>query len=339
MRLYRLPTATKIDDLTFTDAPSPAPGDGQVKVRLRAVSLNYRDLMIATGKYSSQPPRAGLVPCSDGAGEVVAVGDGVTRVKPGDRVAGSFHQKWIGGPPTDAIPPSALGGDLDGMLAEEVILDADGVVKLPDSLSFEEAAALPCAAVTAWEALFGNRPLVAGQSVLTLGTGGVSVFAMQFAKAAGAHVIATSSSDDKLARAKSLGAADTINYTTTPDWGRAVQQITGGRGVDHVVEVGGGGTMDQSLTAVARGGQVHLIGVLTQGQINPLRLLTRAITLRGVYVGSRDAFEAMNRAIVANAIKPVIDRVFEFEQAREAYRHLESGSHFGKVVIRVGDET
>ncbi|HEX8325733.1 MAG TPA: NAD(P)-dependent alcohol dehydrogenase [Tepidisphaeraceae bacterium] len=337
MRLYRLPTATKIEDLTLTDAPSPAPGPGQVKVRVRAVSLNYRDLMIAAGKYGNQPPRAGLVPCSDGAGDVVAVGDGVTRVRPGDRVAGIFHQKWLGGPPSDSIPPCALGGDLDGVLAEEVVLDANGVVKLPDSLSFEEAATLPCAAVTAWAALFGDRPLVAGETVLTLGTGGVSVFAIQFAKAAGARVIATSSSDEKLARAKTLGATDGINYTSTPEWGRAVQQITDGRGVDHVVEVGGGGTMDQSLTAVARGGQVHLIGVLTQGQINPLRLLTRAITLRGVYVGSRDAFEAMNRAIVANAIKPVIDRVFDFEQATDAYRHLASGSHFGKIVIRVAE--
>ena len=335
MRLYRLPTATKIEDLTLAESPSPAPGHGQVKIRVRAVSLNYRDLMVATGKYGSKPPRAGLVPCSDGAGEIVAVGDGVTRVKAGDRVAGIFHQKWLGGPPSDSIPPSALGGDLDGMLAEEVVLDADGVVKIPDSLSFEEAATLPCAAVTAWEALFGNRPLIAGETVLTLGTGGVSVFAIQFAKAAGAHVISTSSSDAKIAKIKALGAADGVNYKATPDWGKAVQKLTGGRGVDHVIEVGGGGTMDQSLTAVARGGQVHLIGVLTQGQINPLRLLTRAITLRGVYVGSRDMFEAMNRAIVANSIKPVIDRVFEFEKAQDAYRYLESGSHFGKIVIRV----
>lgn len=335
MRLYRLPAATKIDDLTLTDAPSPTVGHGQVKIRVRAVSLNYRDLMIATGKYGSKPPRAGLVPCSDGAGEVIAAGEGVTRVRAGDRVAGIFHQEWIGGPPSDTIPPSALGGDLDGMLAEEVVLDANGVVKLPDSLSFEEAATLPCAAVTAWDALFGQRPLKAGETVLTLGTGGVSVFAVQFAKAAGARVISTSSSDEKLARIRALGATDGVNYKTTPEWGKAVQALTGGHGVDHVIEVGGGGTMDQSLTAVARGGQIHLIGVLTQGQINPLRLLTRAITLRGVYVGSRDMFEAMNRAIVANGIKPVIDRTFGFEQAKEAYRHLESGSHFGKIVIKV----
>lgn len=335
MRLYRLPTATKIEDLTLTEAASPEPQHGQAKIRVRAVSLNYRDLMVATGKYGRTPPRSGLIPCSDGAGEVIEVGPGVSRVKVGDRVAGIFHQKWLGGPPSDEIPPCALGGDLDGMLAEEVVLDADGVVRIPAALSFEEAATLPCAAVTAWEALLGPRPLVAGQTVLTLGTGGVSIFAIQFAKAAGAKVIATSSSEEKLARLKSFGVDQVVNYKTTPEWGKRVLELTGGRGVDHVVEVGGGGTMDQSLTAVTRGGQIHLIGVLTQGQINPLRLLTRAITLRGVYVGSRDMFEAMNRAIDANGIKPVIDRVFTFEEAQQAYQHLKSGSHFGKIVIRV----
>ncbi|MDB5296566.1 MAG: NAD(P)-dependent alcohol dehydrogenase [Phycisphaerales bacterium] len=337
MRLYRLPTATKIDDLTFTDAPSPAPGHGQVAVRVRAVSLNYRDLMIATGTYGAKPPRAGLVPCSDGAGEVIAVGDGVSRVKVGDRVAGIFHQKWLGGPFSEAVPASALGGDLDGVLAEEVVLDVDGVVKVPDGLSFEEAATLPCAGVTAWSALFeGPRPVKAGDTVLTLGTGGVSVFAIQFAKAVGARVVSTSSSDEKLGRAKALGTTDGINYKDTPEWGKEVMRVTGGVGADVVVEIGGGSTMGHSITAVRKGGTVAVIGVLTGGEIDPRRLISRAVTLRGVYVGSRDAFEAMNRAIAVNGIKPVIDRVFPFEQAREAYRHLQSGSHFGKVVIRVG---
>ena len=339
MRQYQLPTAGKIDDLTLTEAERPTAGPGQAVVRVRATSLNYRDLMVVQNRYGRQPPRPGLVPLSDGAGEVVEVGPGVTRVTVGDRVCGIFHQGWTVGGITDAMAGTALGGDLDGVLCEYRAFDAEGLVRIPDGLGFEQAATLPCAAVTAWNALFhGPRPVRPGDTVLTQGTGGVSVFAIQFAAAAGARVIATSSSDAKLERAKQVGAAETVNYKRTPDWDRAVLDLTGGRGVGHVVEVGGAGTLPKSLRAVRRGGEVSVIGLLTGGggEINPLALLPREIVLRGIYVGSREMFEAMTRAIAANRIEPVIDRAFDFEQAADAYRHLESGSHFGKVVIRVG---
>ena len=338
MRLYTLPKVGAIDDLKLTEAPTPTPGHGQALVRLRAASLNYRDLLIITNNYGGRPTRANLVPLSDGAGEVTAVGEGVSRVKVGDRVAGIFHQKWLGGELQDAFASSALGGDLDGVLTEYRLFDENGLVHLPKHLSFEQGATLPCAAVTAWDALFhATRPVRPGDVVLTLGTGGVSVFAIQFARAAGARVIATSSSDAKLQQAKTLGASDGINYKTTPEWDKAVKELTGGVGVDHVVEVGGPGTLPMSLSAVKRAGSVHVIGLLSGagGSINPLVLIPRASTMRGVYVGSREMFEVMNRAITAHQIKPVIDRVFAFEEAKAAYEHLKSGAHFGKVVIRI----
>ena len=338
MRTYRLPKAGRIDDLTLTAAQPPVAGHGQAVVRLGAASLNFRDLMIVKNQYG-RPARPGLVPVSDGAGEVVEVGPGVTRVQVGDRVAGIFHQGWIGGDITDAMAGTALGGDLDGVLAEYRAFDEGGLVPLPAGYSFEDGATLPCAAVTAWDALMcGPRPVRAGDTVLTLGTGGVSVFALQFAAAAGARVISTSSSDEKLARAKSLGATDTVNYKATPEWDQAVLEMTRGRGVDHVVEVGGAGTLPRSLKCVRRGGTVSVIGLLTGGggEINPLVLIPKAATMRGIYVGSREMFLDMNRAIDVNAIRPVIDRTFPFEQAADAYRHLESGSHFGKVVVRIG---
>ena len=338
MRLYTLPKVGSIHDLTLAEAPTPTPGRGQALVRLRAASLNFRDLMIITNNYGGRPTRANLVPLSDGAGEVTAVGEGVSRVKVGDRVAGIFHQKWLGGELQDAFASSALGGDLDGVLSEYRLFDEHGLVHLPTHLSFEEGATLPCAAVTAWDALFHSaRPTLPGDVVLTLGTGGVSVFAIQFARAAGARVIATSSSDQKLQHAKQLGASDCINYKTTPAWDKAVKELTGGVGVDHVVEVGGPGTLPMSLNAVRRSGFVHVIGLLSGagGTINPLVLIPRASTMRGVYVGSREMFEAMNRAITVHRVKPVIDRVFDFEDAPAAYEHLKSGKHFGKVVIRI----
>jgi NADPH:quinone reductase-like Zn-dependent oxidoreductase len=335
MRLYRLPQHTGFDDLTLTQGDLPACGRGQVLVRMRAASLNFRDLSVATGKYmmSALPPD--LVPLSDGAGEVVEVGEGVTRVKPGDRVAGIFMQGWMGGEMEPAHGQTALGGAIDGVLAEYVVFDAQGLVHIPDHLSYEQAATLPCAAVTAWNALFGLHPLQPGQTVLVLGTGGVSIFALQFARAAGARVIATSSSDEKLARARALGASDGVNYKAVPEWQGAVRDLTGGRGVDHVVEVGGPGTLARSLGAARGGGVVTLIGVLTRGQIDPLAIFGGGAIVRPIYVGSRAMFEAMNRAIALHRIEPVIDRVFGFEEAREAYRHLKGATHVGKVVIRI----
>lgn len=301
---------------------------------MRAASLNYRDLLVATGRYGKTEVRPGLVPLSDGAGEVAAVGPDVTRVKEGDRVAGIFMQGWIAGPPDESYRATALGGSIDGVLAEYVLFEEEGLVHLPEHLSFEEGACLPCAGVTAWNALTALRPVGPEQTVLLLGTGGVSIFALQFAHAAGARVIVTSSSDEKLARAKELGAAEGVNYRTHPDWEKEVWALTGKRGVDHVVEVGGAGTLPKSIAATRVGGAVHLIGVLTGGQIDPLPVMQKAIDLRGVFVGSREMFEAMNRAVAFHRIQPVIDRVFPFEEAQAAYRHLESQAHLGKVVIR-----
>ncbi|MEX0742255.1 MAG: NAD(P)-dependent alcohol dehydrogenase [Phycisphaeraceae bacterium] len=337
MRTYQLPKTEGIDDLTIAEAASHEPQRGQVLVRMRAASLNYRDLMVATGRYPRGHIQPNLVPLSDGAGEIVAVGPDVSRFKKGDRVAGIFHQNWLAGEISDAMLGSALGGDLHGVLTEQRIFEEDGLVHLPEHLSFEEGATLPCAAVTAWNALFCHHPVQPGDVVLTQGTGGVSVFAMQFAHAAGARVIATSSSDEKLERVRTLGASDLINYKQTPDWDSEARRRTGGRGVDHVVEVGGAGTLPRSLRAVRRGGQVNVIGLLAGGgEIDPMMVLGRAVMMRGIFVGSREMFAAMNRAIAAHELRPVIDRVFPFEQAAEAYRHLESGAHLGKVVIQIG---
>lgn len=334
MRAYHLPKAGAIEDLTLTALETPRPARRQVLVRMRAASLNYRDLLVATGRYGKAEVRPGLVPLSDGAGEVAAVGPDVTRVKEGDRVAGIFMQGWIAGPPDESYRATALGGSIDGVLAEYVLFEEEGLVHLPEHLSFEEGACLPCAGVTAWNALTALRPVGPEQTVLLLGTGGVSIFALQLAHAAGARVIVTSSSDEKLARAKELGAAEGVNYRTHPDWEKEVWALTGKRGVDHVVEVGGAGTLPKSIAATRVGGAVHLIGVLTGGQIDPLPVMQKAIDLRGVFVGSREMFEAMNRAVAFHRIQPVIDRVFPFEEAQAAYRHLESQAHLGKVVIR-----
>ncbi|HTT97988.1 MAG TPA: NAD(P)-dependent alcohol dehydrogenase, partial [Rhizomicrobium sp.] len=279
-----------------------------------------------------------LVPLSDGAGEVAEIGAGVTRVKPGDRVAPVFMQTWIGGDIEPDHAASSLGGAIHGVLAEYAVFSQDGLVKLPEHLSFEEGATLPCAAVTAWNALYGGRPLRVGESVLVLGTGGVSIFALQLAHAAGARVIATSSSDGKLAQAKALGASDGVNYREHAEWQDEVLRLTGGRGVDHVIEVGGAGTLPRSVASARLGGQVHQIGVRAggEGSIDPAVSMRKGLILRGIYVGSRQMFEAMNRAIALHRIAPVIDRVFGFEEAKDAYRHLESQKHVGKVVIRVG---
>jgi NADPH:quinone reductase-like Zn-dependent oxidoreductase len=337
MKIWRFPTTDAIDRLTLGEVEVPRPGRGQVLVRMRAASLNFRDLMIATGRSARGAPLPDLVPLSDGAGEVVELGPEVTRVTVGDRVAGCFMQSWLGGEISPDDAASSLGGAIHGVLVEYRLFDQQGLVKLPEHLSFEEGATLPCAALTAWNALFhGPKPLTVGQSVLVLGTGGVSVFALQFAHAAGALVIATSSSDGKLAQAKALGAAAGVNYRAHPEWQTAVRELTGGRGVDHVVEVGGPGTLPRSIEAARQGGHIHLIGVLSGGgTLDPSVVLRRGVVLRGIYVGSRQMFEAMNQAIALHRITPVIDRVFDFEDVKAAYRHLQGQGHFGKVVIRI----
>jgi NADPH:quinone reductase-like Zn-dependent oxidoreductase len=307
-----------------------------VLVKVAACSLNFRDLAIVLGTYR-MPTRPNIVPLSDGAGEVVEVGRDVTRVKAGDRVAGCFFQRWVGGSPAPDTHTSALGGSRDGMLADYALLEEDGVVKLPAHLSFEEGATLPCAALTAWHALMEHARILPGQTVLVQGTGGVSIFALQLARLAGAEVIATSSSDEKLARAKALGAAHGINYRATPDWDKAALELSGGLGVDHVVEVGGAGTFERSLRSIRIGGKITLIGVLSGGgQINPTLIFSRRANVQGISVGSTQMFEAMNRAIAAARLKPAIDKVFGFDDAPAAYRHLQSAQHFGKVVIRLG---
>jgi NADPH:quinone reductase-like Zn-dependent oxidoreductase len=333
MKAYHLTTFGGPRSLERVDLPTPEPGSGQVRFRLRAASLNYRDLMICKGVYN---PRLKLpvIPLSDGAGEVTAVGDGVSRFRVGDRVVAAFMPGWREGPPTDLKVRSALGGDVDGMLAEESVLPESGLLPIPEHLSFEEAATLPCAAVTAWNALVETGGVQPGDSVLVQGTGGVSLFALQFARMAGARVIATSSRDDKLSRALELGASDGINYKTSPDWDKRARELTGGVGVDMIVEVGGAGTLPRSTRAIRTGGYIALIGVLSgAGEFNPIPLLMRNIRLQGIFVGSVAMFEAMLAAIATARMRPVMDRVFPFDQAAEALEYLESGAHFGKVVI------
>lgn len=323
-----------LENLAIEDRPDPAPAPGQVLVRVRAASLNFRDLLIAKGHYNPKlafPRALG----SDAAGEVVTAGEGATRFKVGARVANAFMPLWTDGPITDAAAKVTFGSDRDGVFCELVALEESALVPIPDHLSYEEAATLPCAAVTAWNALTtaGVGP---GSTVLLQGTGGVSIFALQFATALGARALITSSSDEKLARAAALGATAGVNYRANPEWDKWARQQTGGAGVDVVVEVGGAGTLDRSLKAVRTGGHVALIGVLAgAGTVNPMPVLMKAVRLQGVFVGSRAMFEAMNRLIAEKQIKPVIDRVFPFVDAVAAVRHMESGAHFGKVVLSV----
>jgi NADPH:quinone reductase-like Zn-dependent oxidoreductase len=336
MRCYELTPSGTEYRLTLATRPEPEVKPGRVVVRVRAVSLNYRDLTNLHNKANRNV--AGRIPTSDGAGEVAAVGPGVTRVKVGDRVAGCFFQSWVGGRFELRHHQSDLGGNLDGMLTEYAELDAEGLVVVPDHLSFEETACLPCAGLTAWNALVTRGGAKPGDWVLCQGTGGVSVFGLQFATALGCTVVLTSGSDQKLDRGRQLGATYTINYRTTPDWDKEVWRITNKRGVDHVVEVGGPGTLAKSLASVAAGGHIALIGVLTgfgppKDSLFPL--LARNATIAGLYVGSRADFEAMNRFIGEKQMRPVIDRVFAFDEAPAAYAHLEAGAHFGKVVVRL----
>lgn len=336
MQQWQIP-AFGIDSLRLEEKVSPTPGPGQVHVRVRAMSLNYRDLMVVKGFYNPKlaMPR---VPCSDGAGDVIAVGEGVTQWKAGDRVAGIFMQNWQDGPPSPAKTKGALGGDIDGMLATEVVLSQDGLVRIPDHLTYEEGTTLPCAAVTAWNALFTWAHTKPGDTVLIQGTGGVSIFALQFAKLAGARVLGTSSHDEKLDRAGSLGLDTGVNYKSNPDWDKWAIDQTGGKGVDLVVEVGGSGTLGRSLEAVAMGGTVAQIGVLTGGPdvVDVRPILSKHIQVHGVYVGSRANFVAMNEAIHRHNLHPVIGETFSFSDAPQALRTMESASHFGKIVVTAG---
>ena len=323
-----------IENLTLVERDEPRAAANEVVVKFHAASLNYRDLLIVKGHYNPkmQLPR---VPFSDGAGEVVAVGEAVTKWQIGDRVTPNFMTGWIAGEYKAEYQKTALGGDVDGVLREFGAFDENGLVRINDDLSFEEAATLPCAAVTAWNGLVVSGNVQAGETVLTQGTGGVSVFAAQFAKSFGARVIATSSADEKLEKIRALGADETINYKTTTDWDKAVFGLTDKIGVDHIVEVGGAGTLPKSLKAVRAGGHIAVIGILTGGgEVNPMPILMKAVRLQGIYVGSVEMFEAMNRKIEAEQIKPVIDRTFAFEDARKALKYMESGSHFGKIVVK-----
>src|SRR6267142_3146242 len=330
MHVYRLETFGSLDGLVAREEALPVPSAGEVLVRVKASALNYRDLAILFGR-SPFPVRPGVVPLSDAAGEVEGVGDGVTTLKPGDRVVSTFLSTWYGGPRTPN--PETYGSDRDGWLAEYKVVAAEALSLAPESLSFEEAASLPCAAVTAWSALLGVR---AGDTVLTQGSGGVSLFALQLAKLLGARVIATTSSARNSERLRQVGADAVVDYVENPQWAEAVRALTAGRGADRVVEVGGPGTLAESLKAVAYGGEVALVGALGESKagLDFMGLFMSQATLRCISVGSRVDVEAMNRAVDAHAMRPVIDRVFPFAEAKSAFAHYAGGKVFGKIVIR-----
>jgi NADPH:quinone reductase-like Zn-dependent oxidoreductase len=330
MRSFHIRYGGGLDSLTLRVHPTPSPGPGQVLVAMRANSLNAREINILRGRYPL-PVKPELIPASDGAGDVVAVGPGVTGVRPGDRVMGVVFRDWLDGR-FDLARADQLGGSLDGMLTEYALLAEHGVVSIPEQLSYEEAATLPCAAVTAWNALFGGQGVRAGQTVLTLGTGSVSLFALRLAKVAGAEVIATAGGADRAARMAALGADHVIDRHASPDWPVLVRDLTGGRGVDHVIEVAG--TLNQSLRALSTGGEVAFVGTLGgPDPIDPGLLFTASAVVRSIALGTRAMFLDLNRAITANGLSPVIDRVFPFDETAAAFRHVQDGRPFGKVVI------
>lgn len=327
-----------LENLEVVERPDPEPGPGEVLVRLRAATLNYRDLLTVEGGYGSKQRTVDFIPLSDGAGEVAAVGEGVTRFKPGDRVVGNFFQEWLAGEPDQDNMKSGLGGVLDGVASELRVFPDYGLCHTPAHLTDGEAAALPCAGLTAWSAVIDQGRTTPGDIVLTQGTGGVSVLAVQFAKLAGAEIIATSSSDEKLERVRALGADHTINYIDTPEWARPARDISNGRGVDLVVEVGGAGTLEQSIKSVRPGGAICLIGVLS-GSNHEFRLplvVTRKIRLEGVTCGNREQFEAMLRAVGQHKLRPALDdKVFGLDDLPAAFAHMREGRHFGKIVVEI----
>ena len=340
IRQYQFEREGKTFRLAMKTVPRPVAQAGQVLVRVRAASLNQRDLSVLAGTYGAGGggDMTGHVPLSDGAGEVIAVGTGVNRFKVGDRVAGTFFTEWTDGKRTPQVAASARGGGgVDGMLSEVVVSSQDSLVRIPDHLTFEEAATLPCAGVTAYRALFVNGRLQKGEFVLLEGTGGVSMFGLQFAAAAGARPIITSSSDEKLQLARKLGAFGTVNYKTNPEWQREVRTLTGNAGVDHVLEVGGRDTLPRALEALGLEGRIAIIGGLSGfgSDVPAGRLLASGASVTGVYVGSRADFEAMTRFISDHKIRPVVDRVFSFEDAAKAYDFMDNGSYVGKIVIRM----
>jgi NADPH:quinone reductase-like Zn-dependent oxidoreductase len=336
MRVFQIQDDWSLDNLTIAERPKPEPGPGQVLLKMMAASLNYRDLLVPRRGYGRQTGTLPLIPVSDGVGKVVAVGEGVERADIGDRGCPLMIQSWISGQPTKERLASTLGGPLDGVMSEYLLMDEQRVVKVPDYLSNEEAATLPCAALTAWTAIVTEGGIKAGDRVLVQGTGGVSIFAMQFAKMHGACVIVTSSSDEKLDRAISLGADEGINYRTTTDWGKTVKHMAADLGVDLIVEVGGRQTLPESLHAIRAGGTICLIGVLSgiNLDISLGPIVTRKLRLQGITVGNRDGMEAMIRAITLHNLKPVVDRVYSFERFKEALDYLARASHFGKICIR-----
>lgn len=335
MKCFVSRTLAGIDSLKIEDRPAPGPlGPGQIRVAIRAVSLNYRDLLVVSGALRAVTLPE-LIPCSDGAGEVVEAASDVWRVRVGDRVALTFNPDWIGGAWQPSPGAAGRGGSVQGVMCEQVVVNQHEAVTLPAHLSFEEGATLPCAAVTAWHALCGASPLLPGMTVLLQGGGGVSVFALQFAKLFGARVIMISSSPERCARLRTLGADDTIDYKSSPEWDKEVRQLTGGQGVDLTVEVGGASTFERSLAATRTGGRIAAVGLLTGAPNVNASLLSSAVDIHAIKVGSRADFEAMNRAIAFQQVRPVIDSRYDFEKLPEALRHLQAGRHMGKIVMRV----
>jgi NADPH:quinone reductase-like Zn-dependent oxidoreductase len=337
MRVYRFDHLDGLDGLTLHDEPVPSPQRGELLLRVRTVSLNYRDIAIPLGRYV-RDSKTGLVPCSDAAAEVVEVGEGVDDYRPGDRVIGAFHPRWFGGPLPATANTESYGNGQDGWLAEYKVISRESVVKVPTALTDEQAATLPCAGVTAWSALGGKSPIRAGQTVLTLGSGGVSIFALQLAKILGARVISTTSTDEKAETLADLGADDVVNYRVNPNWGEQVRDLTNGRGAHRVVEVGGPATINQSLRAVAADGEVSLIGFLSEDNpgVDYFLLKSAGATTRSITVGDRTDLQDLVRAVVTTKLAPVIDDIFEFADARAAFDRLREGNHIGKLVIRVG---
>ena len=336
MRVFQVEDGWSRDNLRIGIRPDPQPGARQVRIRMKASALNFRDLIVPVRGYGSRMQRLPLIMLGDGLGVVESLGEGVTRLKPGDRVCPLLIQSWVSGAPNEQRLALTLGCELDGTMAEFMVLPEEGVALAPAHLDDVEAAALPAAAVTAWRALVTEGRSRPGDTVLVQGTGGVSLFALQFAKMLGAHVIIISSSDEKLARARAMGADETINYNTVPEWGKYAREIAGGESVDHVVEVGGQGTMAQSLRAVRAGGTISVIGVLSGATLNvPLgQIVTRYVRLQGITVGSGDDFAQMAEAMALHKVHPAISRVFAFEQLHPALDFLASGKHFGKICIK-----